>query len=65
MLEDTVLLPTFHDAVGRSAGRELREPFEGKGRELFGENGFPGDAAKVARLEAAFGLGAPARFTAP
>ncbi|MCU0687810.1 MAG: hypothetical protein MUF34_37140 [Polyangiaceae bacterium] len=65
MLEDTVLLPTFRDAVGHRADRELREPFEGKGRELFGENGFQGDAAKAARLEAAFGLGVPARFTTP
>ena len=63
--EDTVLFPAFRALVGGRAYHELGEQFEDKEHALFGEHGFEGNVAQVARLEAALGIEDLARFTPP
>lgn len=61
--EDTVLIPAFRDVVGGAAYGELGEQFEGEEHARFGEHGFEGTVAEVARLEAALGIADLASFT--
>jgi hemerythrin-like domain-containing protein len=63
--EDTVIFPAFHAMFSPREWDELGEQFEGREREVVGEEGFEHAVAKVLELEKALGIDDLARFTPP
>ena len=61
--EDTVLFPALRSVVSPHEFDALGEEFEGKERELFGEEGFEGVVERVAGLERELGIYELADFT--
>jgi hemerythrin-like domain-containing protein len=61
--EDTVLFPALHEIVSANEYDALGEDFEKKEHELFGQEGFEGQVAKVAGIEKALGIYDLAQFT--
>jgi hemerythrin-like domain-containing protein len=61
--EDTVLFPALHEIVSRNEYDALGEDFEKKEHQLFGEEGFEGQVAKVADIEKSLGIYELAQFT--
>jgi hemerythrin-like domain-containing protein len=63
--EDTILFPALHTVVDPNDYEELGDQFEGKERELFGQDGFEKIVAEIAALEKKIGLYELAQFTPP
>ena len=61
--EDTVLFPVLHEIVSANEYDALGEDFEKKEHQLFGEEGFEGQVAKVAKIEKALGIYDLSQFT--
>ncbi|HEY3275384.1 MAG TPA: hemerythrin domain-containing protein [Syntrophorhabdaceae bacterium] len=61
--EDTVLFPAFHKIISSAKYDKLGDIFEGKEKQLFGEDGFEKMVEKVASIEKKLGLYDLARFT--
>jgi len=62
--EDTVLFPALRSVVSPHEFDALGDEFEDKERELFGQDGFEGVVARVAKLEQKLGIYDLASFTA-
>lgn len=61
--EDTVLFPALHQIVSGNEYDALGEDFEKKEHQLFGQEGFEGQVAKVAEIEKALGIYDLSQFT--
>ena len=61
--EDTVLFPAFRELVGEKEYDRLGDKFEDREHQLFGEAGFEGKVAEVARIEEQLGIADLDRFT--
>jgi hemerythrin-like domain-containing protein len=63
--EDTVIFPAWKERQTKGKLDEFAGKFEDIEREKFGKDGFEDAVARIAKIEAAFGLGDLAAFTAP
>jgi hemerythrin-like domain-containing protein len=63
--EDTVLFPALRSIIDPNDYEELGDQFEGKERELFGQDGFEKIVADIAGLEKKIGLYELSQFTPP
>ena len=63
--EDTIIFPSFKQAVGDKGYHELGEQFEEIEHKQFGGDGFDIALEKVASIERALGVADLAAFTAP
>jgi hemerythrin-like domain-containing protein len=61
--EDTILFSTLHSIVSRREFDALREEFEDKEHQFFGEDGFENMVEKVAGIEKQLGIYDLAQFT--
>lgn len=64
-LEDTVIFPAWKAQQRKEKLDEFAGKFEDIEREKFGKDGFEDAVARIAKIEAAFGLQDLATFTAP
>lgn len=63
--EDTIIFPSFKNALSESQYKELGEKFEEIEKKQFGGDGFDMAVDKVAQAEQALGIADLASFTAP
>jgi hemerythrin-like domain-containing protein len=61
--EDTVVFPAFHALYTPKEWRALGERFEGREKEVLGDQGFERSVERVAGIERALGIEDLARFT--
>jgi len=61
--EDTVLFPAFHEIVSQNEYDALGEDFEKKENQLFGDEGFEKNVARVEAIEKTLGIYDLSQFT--
>ncbi len=61
--EDTILFPAFHEIISQNEYDALGEDFEKKENQLFGDEGFEKNVAKVEAIEKTLGIYELAQFT--
>ena len=64
-LEDTMLFPTWKQALPDSEYHELTERFEELEHKMFGRDGFDDARKRIAQIEHEMGIADLARFTPP
>jgi hemerythrin-like domain-containing protein len=63
--EDTIVFPTWKDALSEKQLREMSDKFEEIERQQFGKDGFEDAVKQIGQIEQTLGVADLAQFTAP